>query len=304
MSPFKLLRSLSFAVDRREIGKLPETAIPPVGESLMLAGKRWQVREIIFDKKLVLVTSSPGKRLRPFGSVAGEIHTSSAGNENGSAEQRRTRISDQNGEKLLRAARQTARVVSLDKTDVCLAGKTSSGFRGLARAQCGRFRFLARSAKIAHETDRLSITYHLSSPRKNCVRISVKSPSPSRMQLRLPDSCRIKPSKNSMISPPNSCWMKRMHEADWTYRHTEQRAKHYWPEIEIKTAFRWLRRADAEIGAPLLDAALSRKSTFSLPSGRANIPLPPSRMQLDAASAQAAPEIALSAGAALHKLPV
>jgi hypothetical protein len=29
---------------------------------------------------------------------------------------------------------------------------------------------------------------------------------------------------------------------------------------QFKTAFRWLRRADAEIGAPLLDAALSRKS--------------------------------------------
>jgi hypothetical protein len=36
-----------------------------------------------------------------------------------------------------------------------------------------------------------------------------------------------------------------------------------------KTAFRWLRRADAEICAPLLDAALSRKSTpfIGIPSG-------------------------------------
>jgi len=31
-------------------------------------------------------------------------------------------------------------------------------------------------------------------------------------------------------------------------------------QLQFKTAFRWLRRADAEIGAPLLDAALSRKS--------------------------------------------
>jgi hypothetical protein len=32
--------------------------------------------------------------------------------------------------------------------------------------------------------------------------------------------------------------------------------------LNSKTSFKWLRRADAEICAPLLDAALSRKSTL------------------------------------------
>ena len=46
-----------------------------MGEHLLLAGKRWQVREIIFDKKLVLVSLSPGKKPTPFPGAAGEIHT-------------------------------------------------------------------------------------------------------------------------------------------------------------------------------------------------------------------------------------
>jgi hypothetical protein len=48
-------------------------------------------------------------------------------------------------------------------------------------------------------------------------------------------------------------------------------------EIQSKTAFRRLRRADAEKCAPLLDAALSRQSTNHLQTVRANEPLTPCR---------------------------
>ena len=182
-------------------------------------------------------------------------------------------------------------------------GKALSGFHGLAHAQCGRFRFSPQHANIAHETDRLSITYHLSSSDEFYTHLRENAKSASQMSLRSHASCRIKSFETFDDFAPEHL----LDEANAQSRldvldAPEQRGKHYWPEIEIKTAFRWLRRADTEIGAPLLDAALSRKSTLSLPSGRANIPLPPSRMQLDAASAQAAPEIALSAGAAPHKL--
>ena len=183
-----------------------------------------------------------------------------------------------------------------------LVGKTFSGFRGLARARCGRFRFSPGPPRLPTKQTELSITYHLSSPeefRAHLREITKSQPDAVALARLMPNKAVEKFddfAPEQLLDEANA--RSRLDVSDH-----RQRAKHYWPEIEIKTAFRWLRRADAEIGAPLLDAALSRKSTLSLPSGRANIPLPPSRMHLDAASAQAAPEIALSAGAALHKLP-
>jgi hypothetical protein len=58
-----------------EIGKLPADIIPPVGEHLILAGKRWRVEKILPNQKLVFVVFSPGCRALPFQGRAGEIHT-------------------------------------------------------------------------------------------------------------------------------------------------------------------------------------------------------------------------------------
>ena len=108
-----------------EIGKLPETAIPPVCESMMLAGRRWLVREIIFDKKLVLVVNSPGKKPTHFGSASGEIHTRvMRGMKSVLMDNDEPAYLDPNSKTLLRAARQTACIVRLDTTDVVF-GKQS-----------------------------------------------------------------------------------------------------------------------------------------------------------------------------------
>jgi len=148
-----------------EIGKLPATVIPPVGEHLLLAGKRWQVREIIFDKKLVLVSLSPGKKPTPFPGAAGEIHTRVM------REMKKVLLDkdepaylDQNSKTLLRAARQTAFIVRLDATDVVCGKQSIQWFPWVGTRTMRTLSLLARSAKIAHETDLLSITYHLSSP--------------------------------------------------------------------------------------------------------------------------------------------
>jgi ATP-dependent Lhr-like helicase len=150
---------------QEEIGKLPATVIPPVGEHLLLAGKRWQVREIIFAKKLVLVSLSPGKKPTPFPGSSGEMHTRVI------REMKKVLLSsdepaylDQGSKTLLRAARQTAFIVRLDATDVVFGRQNIQWFPWVGTRTMRTLSLLARSAKIAHETDLLSITYHLSSP--------------------------------------------------------------------------------------------------------------------------------------------
>jgi len=149
---------------QEEIGKLPATVIPPVGEHLLLAGKRWQVREIILNKKLVLVALSPGKKTTPFPGAAGEIHTRVV------REMKTVLLNndepaylDRNSKILLRAARQTARVVRLDERDVVFGRQSIQWFPWVGTRALRTLSLLAKSAKIDHETDQLSITYHLSS---------------------------------------------------------------------------------------------------------------------------------------------
>jgi ATP-dependent Lhr-like helicase len=149
---------------QEEIGKLPATVIPPVGEHLLLAGRRWQVREIIMDKKLVLVFLSPGKKPTPFPGAAGEIHTRVM------QEMKKVLLNndepaylDHNGKTLLRAARQTAFVVRLDATDLVLGQQNIQWFPWVGTRAMRTLSLLARAAKIDHATDSLSITYQLAS---------------------------------------------------------------------------------------------------------------------------------------------
>jgi hypothetical protein len=71
---------------------------------------------------------------------------------------------DRNSKTLLVAARQTARVVSLDKTDFVLGRQSIQWFPWVGTRAMRTLSLLATHAKIAHETDHLSVTYHLSSP--------------------------------------------------------------------------------------------------------------------------------------------
>jgi ATP-dependent helicase Lhr and Lhr-like helicase len=133
---FQTNEEFTIRCGQEEIGKLPAGLIPPVGEHLLLGGKRWEVREIIFNQKLVLVTLSPGKKPIPIvlGSD-GEIHTRVLQEmKTVLMNQDEPAYVDQNSQILLRAARQTAAIASLDKTDVVFGGKAFSGFRGSAPA--------------------------------------------------------------------------------------------------------------------------------------------------------------------------
>lgn len=150
---------------QEEIGKLPETFIPPVGESMMLAGKRWLVTEIIFDKKLVLVVESPGKKPTRFGGASGAIHTRVM------REMKMVLMDDDepayldpDSKTLLRAARQTACIVRLDATDVIFGRQSIQWFPWVGTCAMRTLSLFANSAKIACDTDKLSISYRLSSP--------------------------------------------------------------------------------------------------------------------------------------------
>lgn len=60
--------------DGRSIGSLPESLLPPVGEHVILAGRRWLVLEIDTRREEVLVKPSEGRRPPGFIPSGREIH--------------------------------------------------------------------------------------------------------------------------------------------------------------------------------------------------------------------------------------
>ncbi|MBI5387753.1 MAG: DEAD/DEAH box helicase [Verrucomicrobia bacterium] len=147
-----------------EIGKLPADIVPPVGEHLILAGKRWRVVEILLDQKLVLVVLSPGGKAPPFQGGGGEIHTHVV------REMKAVLLGedepaylDPNSKLLLRAARRTARTVGLAEKDIIVGRQGIQWFPWVGTRALLTLSLLAKSAKISHETDRISITYELPS---------------------------------------------------------------------------------------------------------------------------------------------
>ena len=152
---------------KEEIGKLPAEVIPPVGEHLLLAGRRWQITEIIHKQKLALVVLSPGKNPPMFSGAGGETHTRVV------REMKTVLLTndepaylDRASKILLRAARQTTRVVSLEKTDVIIGRQSIQWFPWVGTRAVRTLSLLAKSANIACEIDRsqLAFTYRLSAP--------------------------------------------------------------------------------------------------------------------------------------------
>lgn len=59
----------------QDIGKLQSNLIPPVGENIILGGRRWRVDDIISLAKSVHVSETQGGKAPAFLGAAGEIHT-------------------------------------------------------------------------------------------------------------------------------------------------------------------------------------------------------------------------------------
>ena len=161
---FQSTEEFAIRCGAEEIGKLPADIIPPVGEHLILAGKRWRVEEILPDQKLVFVVFSPGGKAPPFQGGAGEIHTRVV------REMKTVLLGDdepayldENSKLLLRAARRTARVVRLGERDIIVGRQSVQWFPWVGTRALLTLSLLAKSARIAHEIDRLSITYQFPS---------------------------------------------------------------------------------------------------------------------------------------------
>jgi ATP-dependent helicase Lhr and Lhr-like helicase len=58
----------------REIGSLPATLLPPPGEFVLLAGRRWRVETIDGDRREVHVVPGKGRKKPQFTSLAADIH--------------------------------------------------------------------------------------------------------------------------------------------------------------------------------------------------------------------------------------
>jgi ATP-dependent Lhr-like helicase len=115
-------------------------------------------------RPLVFVIFSPGSKAPPFHGGAGQIHTHVV------QEMKAVLLGedelaflDQNSKLLLRAARKAAHVVRLAESDIVVGRQNIQWFPWVGTRAILTLSLLAKSAKIVHEVDRLSITYQLPS---------------------------------------------------------------------------------------------------------------------------------------------
>lgn len=146
------------------IGTLPADVIPPVGEHLILAGRRWLVMEIDPAAKMVFVKAARGGKAPEFLSDGGSMHTRVV-------QEMHKVLMDKDeptwlhpdGRLLLRAARNIARGCGLINNDVVVRPREIQWFPWVGTRGFETLRAFARSAGIKHEADELSITYQVDS---------------------------------------------------------------------------------------------------------------------------------------------
>lgn len=148
-----------------EIGSLPAEHIPPVGELIVLAGRRWRVDEINSPAQMIFVSPSRGGKAPEFLAPRGELHTHVL-------QEMKTVLTDsdepawldENGKLLLRAARAIARNCGLLKKNILLMPHRIQWFPWIGSRGLLTLKTFAAAAHIRNETDTLSITYKVDSP--------------------------------------------------------------------------------------------------------------------------------------------
>lgn len=146
------------------IGTLPADVIPPIGEHLILAGRRWHVDDIDLAAKTVFVTAARGGKAPEFLSDGGCIHSRVV------KEMHKVLLDNDeplwlhpDGRMLLRAARNTARGCGLISSNVLVLPQEIHWFPWVGTRAFETLRAFAKSAGIKHEVDRLSISYQMDS---------------------------------------------------------------------------------------------------------------------------------------------
>lgn len=161
---FQSTEEFSVRCGEEEIGKLPANIVPPAKEHLILGGRRWLVEEVLTAQKLVLVTFSPGGKAPSFQGAGGEIHSRVM------REMKGVLLGDdvpsyldENSKLLLRAARRVATALRLAERDIVVGKQTLQWFPWVGTRARLTLSLLAKAAGIAHEVDRISIHYRLTS---------------------------------------------------------------------------------------------------------------------------------------------
>lgn len=159
--------SEEFAVrhDGREIGKLQSTLIPPVGENLILGGRRWRVDDIIALAKSVHVSPAKGGKAPVFRGAAGEIHTRIV-EEMGAvlADADEPPYLDGAAQTLLKAARETAACAGVLAPGYIVRAESLQWFPWLGTRGLLTLELHAKCDGLAVERDELSITYKKTHP--------------------------------------------------------------------------------------------------------------------------------------------
>jgi len=148
-----------------DIGNLPANRIPPAGEYIILAGRRWKIEEIDAAAKTVFVSSARGGKAPEFLGAGGELHTRVLQEmravlcENGEPP-----WLNENAKLLLRAARSTALKCGVVQKDVLFMPHRVQWFPWVGSRGFLTLKVYASAMSVAHEQDKLSITYHVDSP--------------------------------------------------------------------------------------------------------------------------------------------
>ncbi|MEQ1852147.1 MAG: DEAD/DEAH box helicase [Chthoniobacteraceae bacterium] len=146
--------------DTHEIGKLQSSLVPPVGENLILAGRRWVAVLIDPIAKAVWVQPTKGGKAPIFLGTAGEIHTRIVEEMAATlAAEDVPLYLDEAARTLLQAARATATRAGVLTPGFIIRAGTVQWFPWIGTRGLLTLELHARCAEIEAERDALSITY-------------------------------------------------------------------------------------------------------------------------------------------------
>lgn len=146
-------------------GELPLEALPPAGQVVILAGKRWLVQNIDTSSKTVWVLPAKGGKIPVFLGSGGELHSRVVQEMKAVLlETDEPAFLNEPSLELLRAARHVARTVGLDRTNALTAPGGVRWFPWTGTRCIRTIAILAELNGLACETDRLSLWLPLNSP--------------------------------------------------------------------------------------------------------------------------------------------
>lgn len=161
----------SVRCDANQIGELPRDMLPPVGQDLLLAGKRWLVEEVDPVRNTIWVLPSKGGKAPAFLGGGGEVHTRVL------QEMEAILLGtfypeylDPTAKGLLRAARTLSRQLGLDKAELVSADGGVRWFPWVGTRCMRTLAILADLGGFKCEQDRISLKFD-SHDKNHCLAI-------------------------------------------------------------------------------------------------------------------------------------